>query len=139
MILPFETDEATLNNAGGKGLNLAKLTRAGFPVPPGFIVTTHAYRAFVDANKLQTRILELARDTRPDDPTSLEDASQAIRHLFDQGTIPQPIADTILEALNALSKSEIRNPKSRLLFAPPPRPKICPACPSPASRTPSST
>ncbi|SER32522.1 PEP/pyruvate-binding domain-containing protein [Microlunatus flavus] len=31
--------------AGGKGANLGALVRAGFPVPPGFVVTTEAYRA----------------------------------------------------------------------------------------------
>ncbi|MCK2219959.1 PEP-utilizing enzyme [Actinomadura sp. ATCC 31491] len=29
--------------AGGKGANLGELVRNGFPVPPGFVVTTHAY------------------------------------------------------------------------------------------------
>ncbi|HZJ09040.1 MAG TPA: PEP/pyruvate-binding domain-containing protein [Trueperaceae bacterium] len=29
--------------AGGKGANLGELLRAGFPVPDGFVVTTHAY------------------------------------------------------------------------------------------------
>ncbi|WP_346270748.1 PEP/pyruvate-binding domain-containing protein, partial [Pseudonocardia sp.] len=35
--------------AGGKGANLGELTRAGFPVPPGFVLTTDAYRAVVEA------------------------------------------------------------------------------------------
>ena len=39
-----EIDEAALPHVGGKGLNLGKLTRAGFPVPQGFCVTTDAYR-----------------------------------------------------------------------------------------------
>lgn len=34
--------------AGGKGANLGELIRAGLPVPPGFVVTTDAYRARVD-------------------------------------------------------------------------------------------
>ena len=32
---------------GGKGRNLVALTAAGFPVPPGFVVTTEAYARFV--------------------------------------------------------------------------------------------
>ena len=44
---------ATLSTAGGKAQNLAKLARAGLPVPPGFIVTTAAYQSFVAANDLQ--------------------------------------------------------------------------------------
>ena len=39
-----EIDESDLPRVGGKGLNLGKLTRAGFRVPQGFCVTTDAYR-----------------------------------------------------------------------------------------------
>ena len=38
-----EIDETDLSRVGGKGLNLGKLTRAGFRVPHGFCVTTDAY------------------------------------------------------------------------------------------------
>ncbi len=43
-----EIDDADLPHVGGKGLNLGKLTRAGFPVPNGFCVTTDAYRFSVE-------------------------------------------------------------------------------------------
>ncbi len=33
---------------GGKGANLAEMTRLGLPVPPGFVVTSAACRAFLD-------------------------------------------------------------------------------------------
>ena len=42
-ILLLDTELATLQNAGGKGLNLSRLRRAGFPVPVAFIVSTAAY------------------------------------------------------------------------------------------------
>src|SRR5574341_258291 len=71
-ILPFSSTEATLALVGGKGANLAELARAGFAVPPGFIVTTDTYRTFVAVNKIQTRILSLAKNISPDDPTTLE-------------------------------------------------------------------
>ena len=47
LILPLSSAAASLAIAGGKGTNLAELARAGFEVPPGFIVTTAAYQAFV--------------------------------------------------------------------------------------------
>ncbi|HEX6339598.1 PEP/pyruvate-binding domain-containing protein [Umezawaea sp.] len=46
-VLPLADPAADLLTAGGKGESLAKLTTAGLPVPPGFHVTTAAYRAFV--------------------------------------------------------------------------------------------
>jgi pyruvate,orthophosphate dikinase len=36
---------------GGKGAGLTEMTRAGLPVPPGFIVTTQACNAFYDNGK----------------------------------------------------------------------------------------
>ena len=57
-ILPLSDPEATLENVGGKGMSLAKLTRAGLPVPGGFHITTEAYRRFVSENAIQPRILQ---------------------------------------------------------------------------------
>ena len=42
-----EIGDSDLPLVGGKGLNLGKLTAAGFLVPPGFCVTTDAYRTTV--------------------------------------------------------------------------------------------
>src|SRR5262249_26314509 len=42
-----DVDGTRLPDVGGKGANLGELTRAGFPVPAGFCVTTAAYRDFV--------------------------------------------------------------------------------------------
>jgi len=42
---------------GGKGANLAEMTRMGLPVPPGFIITTEACKAYL-ANGTQPAALE---------------------------------------------------------------------------------
>ena len=34
---------------GGKGANLAEMTRLGLPVPPGFTITTEACRSYLAA------------------------------------------------------------------------------------------
>ena len=34
---------------GGKGANLAEMTRLGLPVPPGFVITTEACRAYLES------------------------------------------------------------------------------------------
>ncbi|MER7366538.1 PEP/pyruvate-binding domain-containing protein, partial [Nonomuraea wenchangensis] len=47
LVLPLDDPVADLALAGGKGASLARLARAGLPVPGGFHVTTAAYRAFV--------------------------------------------------------------------------------------------
>lgn len=45
---------------GGKAFNLAQIAQAGFPVPPGFCITTAAYQDFVAANVLERDIHALA-------------------------------------------------------------------------------
>ncbi len=46
-----EGDSAMRNLLGGKGANLAEMTKLGLPVPPGFIVTTEACTDFNKGGK----------------------------------------------------------------------------------------
>src|SRR3954469_22362575 len=39
-----DVGRADLARAGGKGANLGELIRGGFPVPPGFVITSQAFR-----------------------------------------------------------------------------------------------
>lgn len=39
-----EINDDDINLVGGKALSLGKLTRAKLPVPPGFVITTNAYK-----------------------------------------------------------------------------------------------
>lgn len=59
-VIPFqEGDASMLALLGGKGANLAEMTRAGLPVPPGFTITTEACLAFFEkGNRLSDALLE---------------------------------------------------------------------------------
>jgi pyruvate,water dikinase len=105
-ILLFSSAETTLARAGGKGANLADLARAGFPVPPGFIVSTAAYQQFVLANQLQASILDLTHGIAPEDSQRFEKAAQEIRSLFERGTLPGELAAEISSAYQALSPDQ---------------------------------
>ena len=54
-----EVDKEDISLAGGKGANLGEMTKAGFPVPNGFIVTAKAYKDFIKQNDLQVKINHL--------------------------------------------------------------------------------
>jgi rifampicin phosphotransferase len=75
-----ELGSGDIDRAGGKGANLGELTRAGLPVPPGFVVVTDAYRAYIAEHQLADKIAALAAPT--DDPAAYDDASAQIRALF---------------------------------------------------------
>src|SRR6185503_3843054 len=99
-IIPFTSAEAeaTLETAGGKGANLVRLTRAGFDVPRGFIVSTNGYREFAKANKLDGLIQQALEGLKPEDTDALENASQTIRLAFGQGVLPMAIHQEIQTA-----------------------------------------
>ena len=88
--------------AGGKGANLGELIKAGLPVPPGFVLTTAAYDAFVREHGLQPQIIELATTVSAVDPQVIEDASKRIARLFTDAEIPDAIAGDLLAAYRVL-------------------------------------
>jgi len=94
-ILRLDSPLATLERVGGKGASLARMVEAGLPVPPGFHITTNAYRRYVDENHLGERIQSAAAEAQVNDPATLERASAQIQSLIAQGTIPNDIAGMI--------------------------------------------
>ena len=112
-ILNLSAPEATLETVGGKGMSLAKLTRAGLPVPGGFHITTEAYRLFVSENAIQPRILQALNNVDGSDPQALELVSQQIAGFFTEGQIPPEIAWAISQAYSELCgpQTSIENQK----------------------------
>ena len=47
MYLFSEGDRSMADTLGGKGANLAEMTRLGMPVPPGFTISTDACRVYL--------------------------------------------------------------------------------------------
>ncbi len=90
--------------AGGKGANLGELVAAGVPVPPGFVVTTYAYRRFIRETGLEQRIRELLSKVNVDDPASLESVSRQIRELIRSTPMPSDIEESIRSAYRELAK-----------------------------------
>ncbi len=98
----LSTPGLTLPDAGGKGVNLSVMLRAGLPVPAGFVVLTAAYRAFVEAHTLAPLIEMHWRTLDPTDTAGLEAASTAIRAAFAAAAFPTSLAEPLLEATAAL-------------------------------------
>jgi pyruvate,water dikinase len=104
-VLTFADADATLEQAGGKGASLSKMFQAGLPVPPGFHVTTQAYRAFVQLNNLQPGILSALDSVDPSLPASSEAASEKISRLFAAGTMPADMEEVIRAAYDGLAEA----------------------------------
>ncbi len=91
--------------SGGKGARLAELLRAGFRVPPGFVVTTAAWRAFIAANGLATQIAELERRARASGPGEWTSVLEALRALIEAGAMPADVARQIRAAYARLAQA----------------------------------
>jgi len=89
---------------GGKGLNLGLMTEAGFPVPPGFAVTTEAYFKHLDANNLREPISKILEGLDVNDSDSLNKASAEIKKLIIDGKIPRDIQKDIVDAYKKLNE-----------------------------------
>lgn len=76
---------------GGKGANLAEMTRLGLPVPPGFTITTEACRAFMRTGEL---------------PAELRvEVTMALRHLEDElGRTLGDVYDPLLVSVRSGAK-----------------------------------
>ncbi|MGW3343351.1 PEP/pyruvate-binding domain-containing protein [Nonomuraea rubra] len=84
-----EIDAGMLAEAGGKAANLGELTRAGLPVPPGWVLTTDAYRQVAQGLRIEG---ESGGDGL---------AERARRHLM-EAPVPDAVREEIVKAYEAL-------------------------------------
>jgi pyruvate,water dikinase len=87
--------------AGGKGANLAVLTDAGIPVPPGFIITTGAYRACLREAGIEAALAAALDGVDANDRASLERASAEAQRLILDAPMPS-CADDVRAAYERL-------------------------------------
>ncbi|MFB8279070.1 PEP/pyruvate-binding domain-containing protein, partial [Nocardia colli] len=95
LVLDLDDARATFAIAGGKGASLARMAAAKLPVPPGFHVTTAAYRHFVEDAGLSGKLLESAGAADPDQPATVEAAAATIAELFAGQPVPEQITAAI--------------------------------------------
>ncbi len=110
--LPLEDPGLDLDVAGGKGASLGRLTRAGYAVPPGFVVTTAAYRAAVEENHLDAVVLDAVRALGSPEqdgpaPAAVEAASARIRKGFAASRMPAGVAAAVATAYERLGAGPV--------------------------------
>jgi rifampicin phosphotransferase len=81
---------------GGKATGLGALLREGLQVPPGFAITTAAYREHVERNGLEPQIQRLLADCTTFE--AQQHASDEIRALFEASRPTPSLEDAILAA-----------------------------------------
>ena len=97
-----DVDKNDLPLVGGKGANLGELTKAGIPVPPGFIVTTVSYFNFLEEVGLREEIEKILEPLDTNNSQQLLQISTKIKDAITSAEMPQDIADEIREAYKKL-------------------------------------
>ena len=93
MIILFDDTRAVdVALVGGKAASLARLSQAGFRVPPGFTLSTAAQAEFFAAHDLNATIAALLAKLDYDDPVALENVTTQIRALIESHPLPEGIA-----------------------------------------------
>ncbi|HEY7719932.1 MAG TPA: phosphoenolpyruvate synthase [Pedococcus sp.] len=89
LVLPLDRlGRDDVARAGGKGANLGELTRAGLPVPPGFVVTAQAYLEAMDAGGVRDALGREVAAVDVDDPAALTGAAERLQALVRSAGLP---------------------------------------------------
>ncbi len=99
-----DVDKDDISIVGGKGANLGEMTKAGFPVPNGFIVTAAAYFHFLDEANIRSKIRDILHNLDVSDSRALDKAAASVQHLIIHSKFPKDIAQDVIAAYFQLSQ-----------------------------------
>ncbi|MEN8189685.1 MAG: PEP/pyruvate-binding domain-containing protein [Thermodesulfobacteriota bacterium] len=93
-------EELSEELVGGKGLNLARMTKEyGLTIPAGFIITANSYHALIRHNGLRDKIDALLATIKSDDPQIVKTVSRKLCAMIDEAPIPPQVAEEITHAM----------------------------------------
>ncbi|MDP2743847.1 MAG: PEP/pyruvate-binding domain-containing protein, partial [Dehalococcoidia bacterium] len=90
-----EVGQGDIALAGGKGANLGEMSRAGMPVPPGFIVTAEAYFEFMRGAGLIRMARDLLEGLDSSDGKQLRQVASEIQGNISQCEMPASLSEEI--------------------------------------------
>jgi pyruvate,water dikinase len=109
--MPLVVNLADVSNSdlplvGGKASKLGEVVRQGLPVPPGIVVTTEAYQAFVDQTPVKAELAAALAGIDPARNESIDVASRRIREAFETTAFPPDLKAPIVTAFERFAADE---------------------------------
>ncbi len=98
-----ELDKNDVALAGGKGASLGEMTKAGIPVPPGFVVLSASFEQFIKETGIDVEIESALHKLNHQDINSVEKMSEEIRALIKNAQFPADIKDVVLQHYKTLN------------------------------------
>lgn len=112
----FSRIDATMDSlVGEKGAKLGELFSKNFPVPNGFVVTTEAYKDFLEASKIDEKIKSLLKDIDLENKEILEDASKKIQGMIKNTEFPEELKEDIIDSYSVLGANKLEIEKGSAL------------------------
>jgi pyruvate,water dikinase len=97
-----EVTSKTAGQVGGKAISLARVEAdLGLRVPESFVVTTEAYREFVEAEDLASKLRTILAPARLDAPDDFRRRCEMAQDLVRQARVPPAVAAAIDSAYRA--------------------------------------
>ena len=93
--------------AGGKGANLGEMTGAGFPVPPGFVVTAQAYLGAMDEAGVRQALVDRPAAIDAAVPAALSAASRELQAMVRDAAMPDALREAIAGAYAELGEGPV--------------------------------
>ena len=100
-------DEELGGSAGGKGASLCRMSRAGLPVPKGFIVRSEMFNAFMEQAGLWDFVFEKLEEIDFSSDASLIAVSAAIRRHIIDTPVPQDMAMEIVRFYTSMGNGRM--------------------------------
>ena len=98
LVVPLTSVRASDGDrVGGKAANLGELIAAGFPVPPGAVVTTDAYRRALAASGLAGSVAAVR---------TADDAAR-VRTAIEEAAVPPDVAAAVVDAYRDLGEGPV--------------------------------
>lgn len=89
---------------GGKGANLGELTRAGFPVPPGFIVTSEAYFDYLKSTAVDEKIHKILDGIDLENNDELQKKAEEAAKVIMDTPLPEALKKEIIAGYKKLEE-----------------------------------
>lgn len=100
---------ADIDAVGGKNASLGEmitnLSQSGVKVPNGFALTVDAYKLFLTQDDIGLKISKILGELTEDDVEQLQQASQQIKQLILNASLPATVVKEVREALTTLNQS----------------------------------
>jgi pyruvate,water dikinase len=92
-------------SAGGKIANLGEVSNIlGVRVPPGFVITTYAYKTFMTLNGIEHFVRQQLQDLDIRDYTALREATDEIQKKILTAPIPAELEQEVMDAYESLRR-----------------------------------